>query len=261
MALLGTIPDLRDELRVRLGYLNDTVSLPDPANPAALSPKETILDAALRDALRQINKLWPRYAVGSFPTVADQQSYQPLPAGGRRLVEVFWSDDACATAFATAWPAVTDGGLAAFMGDHSASEGGVRFTTQPGALHIMNRLRSAMERYTGRSNVRMNQNTVYLMPQPSTAGVDVYFVYVVDRFDEIDEIDDDNMVIVEAFWTYAEYIATRSGIAGPGAITKVIGPDGTTIELDARSSATKAKMLLEDFNALLPVSIDWWDGV
>ena len=77
MATLGTTVQLRAALRRRLGYLADTALLNDD-----------VLDDMLADALRAINQHWPRYTVGSFVTVADQQSYTPLPVGGKEIVEV-----------------------------------------------------------------------------------------------------------------------------------------------------------------------------
>lgn len=258
MATLGTVQELRAELRVRLGYINDTIILPDPAVPAALSPSETPLDMALREALRAVNKHWPIYGIGSFVTVADQQAYQPLPGNGRALVDVFWSDASCSAEFAAAWPSAVVGDLTAALGDVVEGEGGVRLSVQPHALAIMRRHRSTLERYFGRSKTITDRDTVYLSPRPSSAGTTVYFIFSQARFGDVDEVTDDIPELVDAFWARAEQKGHMVLGTGAGAVRRVRGPDGTVVEVDVASHHRAAADAEQRFVDQLDLAPSWW---
>lgn len=258
MATLGTVQEIRAELRQRLGYTNDTVLLPDPADTSALFPAESPLDVALRDALRAVNKHWPTYGVGSFQTVADQQAYTPLPAGGRELIEVFWSDQACDAALLRVWPTAVVSELETTLGDFVEGEGGVRLTTSPSALTILQRQRSMLRRYFGRSSVITDRNRCYLIPTPSSAGTNVYFVYSENRFDTVDEVTDDISALADAFWAMAEYKGHTILGTGAGAVKKVTGPDGTITEVDVMSHHRAASAAHETFVGQLGLAAEWW---
>lgn len=258
MTALGTIPELRAQLRLRAGFLNDTVLMPDPADPAVLSPGETPLDIALADALRAINRYWPKYLIGSFTTVADQQSYTPLPAGGRELVEVFWSDKACDAQLASVWPASLQAELGELAGEVVEGEGGTRIAVMPGALTAFQRHRSTLDRWFGRSSVRTARDTVYLIPKPTSAGTTVYFVYSADRFAAVSDVTDDIPELAEAFWLWAESKALEIASAGAGAVKRVRGPDGTVVEIDVEGMRESAQMKKSAFFDHTGLAREWW---
>jgi len=258
MPVLGTLPELRAQLRLRAGFLNDTVLMPDPADPAVLSPGESPLDIALADALRAVNRYWPRYSIGSFSTVANQQAYQPLPAGGREVVEVFWSEEACDAALANVWPASLQAELGELAGEVVEGEGGTRIAVLPGALTAFQRHRSTLERWFGRSAVRTDRDTVYLVPRPTTAGTSVYFVYAEDRFDAVGDVTDDLAEVAEAFWCWAEHKTLGIAASGAGAVKRVRGPDGTSVDIDVEGMRESAAMKKSDFFDLIGLAREWW---
>lgn len=254
---MATLVQIRNQLRMRVGYPTATVLLPTPADPNVLSPDESPLDVALSDALRAVNKHWPIYGVGSFVTVADQQVYQPLPAGAQRLIEVFWSDLACDAALDRLWPAGFVAELDGYLGEYVEAEGGLRFSPMPAALTIMQRQASTLRRYFGRTSVRTDRDSVYLIPTPSVAGTTVYFVYATDRFASVTDVAEDPTV-KDAFWAAAEAAAHRFLSVGAGAVTETVGPDGTKIKVDSRAHERAAAVAEQKFVDNLPPPLGWW---
>lgn len=255
MALLGTIPALRNELRQRLGYINDTILLPNPVDPSAISRGESPLDVALSDALREINRHWQLASVGSFNTVADQQVYTPLPGGAaRRLLKVYWSDDACS--LAAYWPSLADE-LDIPLSQVIEGEGGLRLPAQPSTLHILRRQEAELRRRFAREGVITSPTTVYLTPAPTSVQA-VYFIYAQPRFADVDEITDDDMTIASAFWAFAQYRGHEILATGAGAVSEVRGPDGTVTKISVDQHRQAAERNKREFVSYLPLMSEWW---
>lgn len=245
MTTLGNAAALRAALRRRLGYVTDTVLLTDD-----------VLDDALGDALRTINKHWPIYVVGSFATVADQQSYSPMPAGGREIVAAYWNS--CACSLADAWPAAEFEVLDSYF---ETDEQGRTWSPLPAALAILQRRRSTLDRYFGRSAIVTDRNTVYLDPTPSSSGTSVYYVYSTDRFATVADITDDIADLVDAFWAAACMAGSEALAAGRGAIVEVADPDGTKVRVNGGAHADAAERYRQRLYDALPFGTNaWWMG-
>lgn len=257
MATIGTIATIRAELRQRVGYTTDTILLPNPAAPATLSPSESPLDIGMAAGLREVNKHFPTYGIGSFLTVADQQAYSILPVGAQEVVDVFWVDDACALVFAAQWPAAL-GAMSEALGMFSEAEGGLWFSASPSAILIAQRHRAALEAAFGRRAVQTSRSTVYLIPTPSSAGTSVFFVYSTDRYDSPDEIDDNEPGIVDVFWARAEQKVHSILATGAGAVKRVRGPDGTAVDMDVASHHRAAQDAEQRFVDQLQLAPSWW---
>ena len=69
----------RSFLRRSVGHQDDTALISD-----------SLLDDCLDQALREINQSFALKGVGSFNTVANQQTYDPLAATGYGITKVFY---------------------------------------------------------------------------------------------------------------------------------------------------------------------------
>lgn len=221
------LTNMRARLRRRVGQREDTALIADDD-----------LDDALADALRQINKHWPVYNVGSFATVSGQQLYTGmLPAAGHELVDVFWSAAACEAVLINSFPALLDEQFASLMG--GVTEDGYRYAVTPSALTILQRHRSYLKRWFGQRGVETDRDSVYLVPPPGTDGTNVYFVYTADRFDAPENVTDDLGEAASAFWAWALKVLSEALAQGRNAITQAKGADGVTVTNNASLQALR----------------------
>ena len=246
MATLGTTAQIREKVRRRLGYAMNTTLLPDDT-----------LDEILDDALRFLNKYWPSYVVGSFPTVADQQAYSPMPSTGQEIVKVFWTACACAAALADAWPSLY---AADYRDSFQTDEQGRTWSPDPSALLIARRYADTMRHTFGKEAVRWDYNSVYLVPPPSTSGTDVYYVYATDRFETVEDITTQVPTLVEAFWAAAMASGHGTLSTGAGAISKIEEPDGTKVAIDVAQHAKAATEATDRMYELTPLAFSWWSA-
>lgn len=245
MAAIGTVTEIRDRLRRKLGYASASVLLPTDS-----------LDDILDEALRTVNKYWPTYLVASFVTVADQQEYTGiLPAGGQQIVEVFWSDCVCNAALRLAWPntELADVGF-------EVDEQGRHYSPWPSTLAIVQRKNDALRRLYGKSRVIMDFGTVRLIPTPTLAGTSVYFVYAANRFDAVTDITDQVPQLVEAFWAAAMLAGNTLLALGAGAVQKVTEPDGTSITMAVSAHERAAARAEDRLHSLTPLAPSWWSA-
>lgn len=248
MAILGTAKALREKLRRRLGYGCDTALVADD-----------LLTDALEDALREVNKHFPKFAVGSFTTTAGVQVYSPLPSGGRSLERVFWGTR-CNTLSGSVFPPGFESEMSALFGN--VSEEGIRYTIDPAAMVIFQREREWLQRWLGKGGIVSDPNQAYLRPKPSVTGTTVYFVYGSDRFATIEDVDDSIEEVPTAFWARARWYGFDVLSSGAGAMTEAKAPDGTTWKGDrskgARESRDRAD---EEFLQSLPMDLVHWPNI
>lgn len=240
---LGTLANLRAWLRVRLGHRNDTVLL------GADGDDYSVVDIALDEALGAINQHYPLIGVGSFTTVADQQAYNPLPAGAWNIRKVFYGitegDDNCGENF------LPNAGEWIF--EEILDNTTTRISMDPAIVVSLYRNRAALERYYT-AGATIHENTVYLSPPPSDVR-DVYFIYSQPRFDEVTDVTDDYEA---AFRAYALYSAHSSLAGGQGAVTSVGTDTGVRISTKAaehhlRMAEAEYKRFLGALPPLTPV--------
>lgn len=232
MATLGSRGDQRARLRRDVGHGADT----------ALVGTE-LLDDCLDSAVREVNRHFPLLQLSSFDTVADQQSYTPLPSGGRRIVEVYYPVS-CADI-----PAVVVDALASVMVTTPISEEGDRSVVEPAQVLGQLRTEGYLERFfTGQASIR--GNTVYLIPVPGTSGSDVYFVYEANRYADVHLVDE---IHERTYWAWARHKLHATLATGRGAITEVTTDKGITVKVDAsKQHAAAAKDALQEFRDSLP---------
>lgn len=233
MATLGTQSAQRERLRRAVGHGADTALVDDD-----------LIDDCLGEALRQTNRHFPSLALSSFLTVADQQAYTPLPAGGRRIVEVYYPtgcDDV---------PAVVADALASIDVTQVGSELGDLRVVEP--AHVLGDLRAKgyLDRFfTGQASLR--EATVYLIPTPGTSGSRVYFVYEATRYAAIADVDE---VHERPYWAWAKKCLHEALAAGRGAITEVETDKGIRVRNEAaKLHGERAKAAERDFLDSLPI--------
>lgn len=238
--------NLRAAVRRRLGFGTDTQTFTDD-----------MADDAISDGLRAVNEHWPVIGVGSFVTVAGQQTYSGiLPVGGRELVEVFWCGIGCGCSdtFWGGFPGWLDGTLWPLLAN--ISEEGVYYSVQPSILVEIRRHESYIRKWFGAQGAIADRDTVCLEPKPGQAGIHVYFVYTSNRFDLAENITDEIPALVDAFWARVLWSGSNALSAGNAAITRVQGADGVSVTLTAAAAAQiNADRYAQDFARVIPLTL------
>lgn len=233
--------DLREELRGRLGFPNETALLPN-----------TQVDSLLRGALRELNRKCPLKQIGTFLTVAGQQSYQPLPADAFSVLEAWWPGlSNCGNVFSQL---VND--LTSFLTQSSpvnldAIE--LMISTEPAAIQIVQRQNAWLRRQLGGTARIFDRETIQLVPEPEAGGTTVVFMYTSARYATVflvESMDED------AFWSAAEWKGHTRLSTGAGAITEVRDPEaGVVIKLDPSSHAKAATDARRAFHRSAPAPL------
>lgn len=201
---MATAAQLRTRLKVALGRRRDTVLLDD----------ET-LDVWLDEALRELNKHFPRHLIASFPTVVGTQAYDlsELIEGYRSAVEVYWDPNGIKV----------DVGPAAETSDSGIIQYAGAFVDMAAA-----RLRTWRDSCFG-ATATVIGDAVYLDPVP-TKVANVYVLYNATRYEAVTNVDDKGD---QAFMAYAEFPGHTSLSVGDGATRTVSGPSGVSVTTDA----------------------------
>jgi len=235
---VGNAAAIRAALRRAVGYGTDTVLVTDAA-----------CDDAIREALRRVNTMRPAIGVGTFTTVADQQTYTPLPSGAYGIRNVYWPREATCAGQALGGNAAYAGllgDLDAYLGQ-PIDEDGTRTIIDPAAVMQLARSATWLRRMLGGATVVRDRSTVYLIPTPTTA-VTVVFTYHGPRFTTAGDIGDED---AGAFWAAAEVHMHRMLAAGAGGVSQVQDTtEGTSITLKSPEHHMKlADLRQRDFNA------------
>lgn len=215
---VGNAAAIRAALRRAVGYGTDTVLVTD-----------ALCDDAIREALRRVNTQRPAIGVGTFVTVADQQTYSPLPSGAYAVRNVYWPREGDCSGF------VGLGEYGGLLADLDAYLGqpidelGTRTIIDPAAVMVLQRSASWLRRLLGGGCRVLNRTTVYLLPTPTTSGRSVVFTYSGPRYSSAGEVGDADG---PAFWAAAEVILHRALSAGAGGVSQVQDTtEGTSITL------------------------------
>ncbi len=209
---VGTRNEQRLKLRRAVGHYQDTALVTDD-----------MLDDALDDALLEINRHFSTIELGSFTTVADQQTYTGiLPVGGYSIAKVFYGSDgegACEVVppeFETiAWGEMT--------------EDGTRLRAQPSDALFFFRNRSYFRRFFESSAVVQKPDTVRLLPIPGSA-VSVYFTYWEPVYADVADVEE---VHERQYWAWAKYTMHTMLSVGRGSVEKVQSVTGMTLSTRA----------------------------
>ncbi|MCP4741484.1 MAG: hypothetical protein GY871_04540 [Actinomycetales bacterium] len=190
----------RDAMRDAVGYPENTVNLPD-----------TTIDTARKKAFSRLKRDFYAWTYASFSTVADQQSYSPLPSGGIAIKRVFWPIPAlCRNEWNT-----FEGRL--FEYSEVTDESGYRMVRDPMPIILGQRnaklLRDAMP--AGAHIV--DKEVVYLDPVPS-AVTTVWFSYTYARWSDYLDVDGSAL---DAFQDLVEAMLHERLSAGSAAITQL----------------------------------------
>lgn len=208
---VGNAAAIRAKLRRAVGYGTDTVLVTD-----------ALCDDAVLDALQALNTMRPAIGVGTFQTVADQQIYEPLPAGAYGLRNVFWPiDDLCSPQYSGLVDALDQQ-----LGE-PIDEQGTRTVLDPEVVAVLARRGAWLRRMLG-GTVRVVDGTrAYLIPVPSTSGKTVIFTYHGPRYASAGAVGD---LDARRFWAAAEAALHRALAVGAGAVASVSDTtEGTSI--------------------------------
>ena len=219
MATIGNQAAQRSYLRRAVGHAEDTALISDD-----------LLDDCLTDALREVNLTWPSIGVGSFQTVADQQLYTPLNAiAGEtyRVRRVFWPQ-ACTQSYPNRLVDELNSLLLP-----SDEDGAIRYTLEPAAVLGVMRFKEYMRKwFEGYAKIDPPDN-VYLLPPPTEAGLDVYFMYSQARYAAMADV---RVEHGQAYYAYAKMCLHQALASGRGALESVTSPAGVSMRTGARSS-------------------------
>lgn len=229
---VGDQAALRERLRILCGYAGDVVMMPDAS-----------CDAYLATALDRINAADPLVGIGSFPTVANQQVYTPLPAGGYYIRQAWWPN--CNV---LGW-GESEIGMRMWLVELDARFGqpiddlGTRTALDPATVNIVLRKSEQIQRWLGSGFASVNNGTdVYLGPVPGGV-VTVYFSFTKDRFALVGDV---TLPYFDAFWLAAQAAALAGLSLGAGSVTHVADTqEGTAITLNTGSAAAKRAADLE----------------
>lgn len=234
----GTQAEQRTKLRAVAGHATDTALVSDD-----------LLDLCLDEARREINKHYPLYGVSYFETVAGQYAYAPvLPGDAKGIVRALWQGENCLLDEYKAvyqqfdqWYTT----FAEFIPPNTTA------TTRYGILMADLQQQSWVDALRGKEAKVQWPNTVWLSPEPDTAGIRVYYFYQVDRFATAEDVDD---VFVSAYWAYAKYQLHETLAAGNGGVVDVRSDTGMQIKTRAPQHHLEiAKRCHKQFVDSLPI--------
>ena len=191
----------RDAVREAVGYPDNTVNLPD-----------STVDNARKRAFSKLKRDFWAQTYASFQSVADQQAYTPLPAGGIAIKRVFWPIPVLC---AGDWRLLED---RLFEYSTVVDESGRRVVRDPMPVILAQRnlalLNSALP--PGGAHI-LNGETVYLDPPPSVVKT-VWFLYTYERWDDYLDVDAE---AVEPFQNLVEAYLHERLSAGSAGVTQL----------------------------------------
>lgn len=223
---------------------------------------QALADDCLQEALEKVNSFWPLTVVSSFETVAGSQSYQPMPAGGRRLRKVFWTDEI--NVGADIFPedvrnSLYDGQL---MVSGGVDEQGHQSPVYAFDIRSLQRHQSYLLDTFGRATFVQDFNTAWLVPCPTQVQT-VYYIYETVRYSSAAEMEDNIPEALGLFRLYAQMMAMDAMTSGPGAIYEVKAPDGQTVKIDIKAIQARRDTLADQYYDLIPPPglSSWWDAL
>lgn len=231
---VGDLAAQRAYLKRAVGHGEDTALISD-----------SLLDDCLNEALRQVNLTWFVKGVGSFNTVAEQQAYSPLQAGGYRLLRVYWPNQ-----YGLCLPGELSGLVQRYLLTEAIDEFGVRRSYAPSLLIGFERQKEYFNRMFRESGGTIwDDNKVYLNPVPSGVQA-VYFTFSEPRFGAVADVADQ---YADAYFCWAKKTLHESLGSGRGALESVNSSAGVSMRTGARRSHLEmAKREYEKWRGLLP---------
>jgi len=206
---------------------------------------DALLDDALDAALRQVNRYFPTVTTTSFATVANQQTYTPLPAAGRRIAKIYYPNDCPVDS-----DLLEETGI--LLGPTQVvGESGRRRRVEPHETARQIRDNTFNRRvFQGEADVR-DGTAVRLIPVPGTTGLNVYYDYEGDRYADVDNVDERHE---RPFLAWARKHLHEALAAGRGAIDEVTAAKGYRIKMSAAvRHAELAEKAEKEFHESLPI--------
>lgn len=225
----------RSFLRRSVGHQDDTALISD-----------SLLDDCLDQALREINQSFALKGVGSFNTVANQQTYDPLAATGYGITKVFYPAQCRFTPNGN-----IDSLINQFMLSEAVDEYGGRRVYEPSIVAGFYQNAEYFYRLYGDGAYVMNGFEVYLDPIPHEAGTPVYFLFTTERYATVDDIKD---IHVQPYYAYAQAVLHEALAAGRGALTSVNSNGGVSMRTNAGAHhLVMAERMRKRYQTFLPV--------
>ena len=225
----------RAYLRRQVGHQEDTALISD-----------SLLDDCLAQALRQVNQTFAIEAVSSFDTVANQQNYDPLPAGAFALKKVFYPTGCTQVAY-------PEGFMNYFnllQNSEVVDEMGRRRVYEPSIVVGFYQQIEFFNRLYANGAYKMNDTTVYLDPTPRTAGHNVFFTYYMERYSTSELVAD---IHVEPYYAFALSMLHQALSVGRGALASVNSSGGVNMTTKASSHhMVMSERMMERFNSFKP---------
>lgn len=222
-------------LRRSVGHQEDTALISDD-----------LLDDCLEQALREVNQHFALVGVASFPTVATQQVYDPLPGAGYAITKVFYPAECNYTYSENAGSLINQ-----FALSEAIDEFGTRRVYEPSVVAGFLQQAEYFYRLFGDSAYVMNGMSVYLEPIPSTSGVEVYFLFRKERYATVTDVKD---IHVQPYYAYSQCLLHEALAVGRGALTSVNSNGGVSMRTNAGSHhLVMADRMRKRFESYLPV--------
>lgn len=220
---------------------------------------DELADDCLQEALEKVNAFWPLTIVGSFVTTSGTQDYQPMPATGRRLRKVFWSDHPIVGADIFPEDVRNDlyGNVLVVAG--GTDEQGHQSPIRGFDIRSLQRHESYLYDTFGRCNFVQDDKTAWLVPCPGQATT-VYYIYESNRYASAAEIEDNIPELLALFRVEAQMMGLDAMTTGPGAIYEVKAPDGQTVKIDLKLMRERRDSLEAQYHDLIPPpgGSSWW---
>ena len=231
---IGTIDEIRGRLRRAVGHYEDTALV-----------NNDLLDDCIDQAVTKVNQSFPLEGVGSFNTVANQQSYEPLSNTQYAIKKVFWPVG-CNYLVPEDYRAY----YRAYENTEMVDEYGTRRVFEPSLVVGMQQVVEFYARLYENGAYKLNENKVFLDPVPTKSGDAVYFTLFGQRYSAATDI---KPVHEEPFYEYAKHLLHGALSVGRGAVTSVNSPGGVSMNTSAAANHQKAaEECLKRFMSFLP---------